>query len=89
MPPRGRAAADPEKKARDFEDFMNGEEYKHIKYVYEMRKNEEHELKAFETGTLDVVGEWQKILDSIFKLVEGFKVPGRRAKCKYLTFMLA
>ena len=28
MPPRGRGAADPEKKLKDYNEFLEGEEYK-------------------------------------------------------------
>ena len=78
--PRGRPAADPEKKLKDYNDFIEGEEYKHVQYINKYKKDENHELGRMERGTEDIVDDWQEILNSVFKLVEGFRVPGRKSK---------
>mmetsp|Transcript_46190 Transcript_46190/g.61151 ORF Transcript_46190/g.61151 Transcript_46190/m.61151 type:complete len:529 (+) Transcript_46190:35-1621(+) len=80
MPPRRGGAADPEKKKRDFEEFYGSEEYKHLQFLFKMRKQSEHELKDLHNGSDDILGEWTDILAAVFKLVEGFKVPGRKSK---------
>ena len=86
MPPR-RQAADPEKKKKDFDDFKESEEYKNLLYIFNKRKGldegDPHELKDLANGTDDITHDWEKILASIFKLVELFKVPGRKAKGKF------
>ena len=87
MAPR-RAAADPEKKQRDFDDFLASEEYKHLQYLFKMRKDSTHELKELHNGTDDILHDWQEILNALFKLVEGFKVPGRKSKCKSSQFFV-
>lgn len=85
MPPR-RQAADPEKKKKDFDDFKESEEYKSLLYIFNKRKGLDehgnHELKEFANGTDDILDDWEGILTRIFKLVEAFKVPGRKAKGK-------
>lgn len=85
--PKGRQAADPEKKKKDFDDFKDSEEYKNLLFIYSHRKGltdgEPHELKELANGTDDIVDDWEKILASVFKLVELFKVPGRKAKGKF------
>ena len=81
MPPR-RPGQDPEKKQRDYDDFLGSEEYKHLQYLFKMRKQSDHELKELHNGSDDILADWSEILNSLFKLVEGFKVPGRKSKCK-------
>lgn len=80
MPPRRGAAADPERKLKDYNDFLESEEYKHLMHIQKNRKNEEHELCKLEMGMEDIIGDWSDTLNAIFKLVEGFKVPGRKSK---------
>ena len=33
-----------------------------------------------ERGTEDITDDWSDVLNAVFKLVEGWKVPGRKAK---------
>ena len=47
-----------------------------------MRKQSDHELKDLHNGSDDILADWSEVLNSLFKLVEGFKVPGRKSKCK-------
>ena len=86
MAPR-RAGQDPEKKQRDYDDFLASDEYKHLQFLFKMRKQSDHELKELHNGSDDILGDWTEILNSLFKLVEGFKVPGRKSKCK-LNFQM-
>lgn len=55
--------------------------------LYDFRKNTEnkHELKDLHPGSHDITDEWKPVLESLFKLVELLKVPGRKAKCKLQT----
>ena len=89
MAPRAARGRDPEKLQKDYDDFCASEEYKYLQYIFRMRKQSDHELKGLNNGTEDILGEWQEILNSVFKLVEGFKVPGRKAKCKLLLLALS
>ena len=49
-----------------------------------MRTTEGHELKELHPGSDDILDDWEKILQNLFKLTENLKVPGRKAKCKLL-----
>jgi len=80
MPPRRGAAADPDKKLRDHEEFLQSEEYKNCQYIFKCRKDEGHELHKLNQGSDDILDEWTEVLAAVFKLVEGFKVPGRKSK---------
>ena len=85
MPPRrGGAAADPDRKDREFRDFKASNEYQLINNIFTER-SKPGEVKELNNGTDDITGRWDKVLNSLFGLVEGFKVPGRRSKCKLQT----
>jgi len=45
-----------------------------------MRKEGNHELSNLKNDKDDVTDDWREVLDRVFKLVEGLKVPGRKSK---------
>ena len=89
MPARRQGQSEEQKKAA-YDAFMNGNEAKLIRQIFEIRKQDEgdvHELAKFEQGTDDIVGKWEDILKWLHDLVVALKVPGTKSKGK-LHFML-
>ena len=82
MPPRGGRGQTEDQKIAALEAFKTSEENTLCEMIFKARTTEGTELKEMHPGTDDVTDDWQPILNSLHKLVEGFKVPGRRAKCK-------
>jgi hypothetical protein len=40
------------------------------------------EVKACDNAFVDIVDDWQPIMNILFEICEVYKVPGRKAKCK-------
>jgi hypothetical protein len=49
---------------------------------FQIRDKEEGEVKNLDNALIDIVDDWQPMLDHLFKIGDVFKVPGRKAKCK-------
>ena len=82
MPPRGGRGQTDEAKKASFDNYYQSEEHALCEALFKIRKDPNHELKAMENGTDDIVDDWAPVLNKIFKLVEILKVPGRKAKRK-------
>ena len=78
--PRARAPADPDAKLRAYNEFIESPEYKSVQFINKYKKDENHELGRMERGTEDIIDEWQDIIDAVFSLLTGLKVPGRKSK---------
>ena len=78
--PRARAPADPDAKLRAYNEFIESPEYKNVQFINKYKKDENHELGRMERGTEDIIDEWQDIIDAVFNLLTGLKVPGRKSK---------
>lgn len=80
MPPR--KAVDPAEKQKQFDQWKETDEYKSILKWQETRAKEP-EVDKMDNAYIDITADWQPILDDLFAMVEKFKVPGRKAKCKF------
>ena len=40
------------------------------------------EVKACDNAFVDIVDDWQPIMNILFEVCDVYKVPGRKAKCK-------
>lgn len=60
---------------------MESDAHKYCEWFFKLRKAEEkNELQSLNNGSDDIIEDWSKILDTIFKLGDVLKVPGRRTK---------
>jgi hypothetical protein len=72
----------PEEKQKQFDDWHNGPEGQIIEnWVPEVDK-QSSEVKGLDNAYVDIIDDWQPILNFLFKVCETMKVPGRKAKCK-------
>ena len=67
-----------------FQTWQAGPEYAAIKNFIDKRGT----IPVIELGSVDTCCAMQPFLDALFKMVQDLKVPGRKAKGKYHSFVI-
>ena len=87
MPPRGGRGLTEEQKNDNFNAFKASEEYAQCEIIFKARTTEGHELKEMQLfshpGTDDITGDWQPVLNALFKLVEVTKHQAAKLRVSY------
>jgi hypothetical protein len=76
----GKQKLSDEQKEEMFQNWQAGNEYTAIKAFVDKRLT----IKPIEYGTVDISDNLQPFLDTLFKMIQDLKVPGRKAKGKYI-----
>ena len=72
----------PEEKAAQFQEWKDGPEIKVLLKFWNELDRAGGEVKACDNAFVDIVDDWQPIMNILFEICEVYKVPGRKAKCK-------
>ena len=72
----------PEEKAAQFQEWKDGPEMKVLLKFWNELDRAGGEVKACDNAFVDIVDDWQPIMNILFEICEVYKVPGRKAKCK-------
>lgn len=72
----------PEEKEKAFQTWKESDEYQQMQKFIACRQKDE-QVNMVDTAYLDIWNDWQPILNELFTVCEKFKVPGRKAKCKF------
>lgn len=70
-----------EQKQAAFDNWRNSDEYMKIESFSTARTT----IAPIEMGTRDITDNWDHFLKELFEVGSALKVPGRKAKCKFLT----
>ena len=72
----------PEEKAAQFAEWKAGPEIKILEKFWAELDRAQGEVKACDNAFVDIVDDWQPVLNILFEICDVYKVPGRKAKGK-------
>jgi len=78
----------PEEKEKAFQLWKESDEFKAINKWLETRLKDD-DVDKLDNAYKDIWQDFQPIMDDMFIMCEKMKVPGRKAKCKFLKHVTA